>query len=186
MKERKHYCICKANMIKYLYMENYSTTTPEHENSHDEEIFNVEAMANRDIIELGRALSVAADAAVDRDDTDEAARIDGLWHSLQGGVEKLPGRDLDRARELLAIQMGAGNGHDYEAVATWIAGMHDYDYELTRDTLIRLELDEGLPGEGRQEFAGSTMRQLFETRLTPEQVADYNRCVQAMRNKLYG
>jgi hypothetical protein len=120
-------------------MEQQPTSSPEREPQTERNPFNIEAMTNEDVIETGRTLAAAAD---ELDDSPTATDLDDLWEELQRAVRQLPERDIDRARQLLSEQMASGNPHDLEAAAEWVEGFLEYDYELARDTLIRIYADE--------------------------------------------
>ncbi|MFI5558506.1 hypothetical protein ACIA2T_04440 [Amycolatopsis japonica] len=138
----------------------------EHEkNPERRRLFDLEAMGNQEIIDLGRALSLAAEAK-DVEPADEE-RFDNLWRQLQANVADLPSQDLDRARELLITQASSDNEHDHDAAASLACTFHDYDYEFTRDILVQLY--NNVPNE----YIIGRVHELLEHRLTPEQRADY-------------
>lgn len=152
-------------------MEKYPNLTPEFEDQAEQTPFNIDAMINEEIIELGRALSFTADAL--DENSEEIAQLDKIWEKLQAAVRKLPATDLERAQQLLASQLNSQNEHDLTAAAEWANGFHDYDYQLARDTLVRLYVDETFHVGLVRDTARRVIDQLFDTRLTPEQVADY-------------
>ena len=163
-------------------MEQQPPSTPERESQVERNPFNIETMTNEEIIGLGRTLAAAADKLSSEDEPPEAGQLEAIWESLQRAVRKLPSRDIERARRLLSEQMASGNPHDIEAAAEWVEGFLQYDYELARDTLIRIYTDGSLAGH---EIAFEIIAQRLngvERQLTPEQRADFEAKLAASRD----
>ena len=156
----------------------HEVPTPEQERPLIPGMFNVEAMSDEHIAITYRALFDAWGATgtseVDADEFD-AFRV--VPESLALDVRNLAVRDPMRVRSLVQKLIATPNAADRNLAAETVESLLDFDYAYTRDALIYLDAhgSDGLDDNSWvTESARFRLWELRDSRLTPEQVADFN------------